>query len=148
MAVEIEEIPLKFLFLEKLQSGDGQELHAFLDNQNISDVAELIYEFPEHEGEILGNLSIHRAVSTFKILDFKCAHGPVNAQIPQNFTFMFRKFINEFRYIADILIIQKSVQFLTIAGLEFLQKQKLQRDFFNFYGHPSNLQRSLDKLHL
>src|SRR5450631_1545302 len=70
MAVEIEEIPLKFLFLEKLQSGDGQELHAFLDNQNISDVAELIYEFPEHEGEILGNLSIHRAVSTFKILDF------------------------------------------------------------------------------
>src|SRR5664279_4075596 len=70
MAAEIEETPLKYLFLEKLQSGDLLELHGFLDNQNISDVAELIYEFPEQEGEILGNLSIHRAVSTFKILEF------------------------------------------------------------------------------
>jgi magnesium transporter len=70
MAVEIDETPLKYQFLENLQSGDLQVLHAFLDKQNISDVAELINEFPEQEGEILGNLSIHRAISTFKILDF------------------------------------------------------------------------------
>src|SRR5579863_285020 len=69
MTVEIEDIPLKYQFLELQQSKDPNALHEFLDNQNISDVAELIYEFPEHEGEILGNLSIHRAISTFKILD-------------------------------------------------------------------------------
>src|SRR5664279_823832 len=70
MSVEIENIPLKYLFLEIHQTGDLQSLHAFLDKQNISDVAELINEFPENESEILGNLSIHRAISTFKILDF------------------------------------------------------------------------------
>ena len=70
MTVETENSPLKYQFLEALQSNDLESLHTFLDNQNISDVAELIYEFPEHEGEILGNLSIHRAISTFKILDF------------------------------------------------------------------------------
>jgi magnesium transporter len=71
MTAEIENTSLKDEFLEKLQKGDRQVLHEFLDDQNISDVAELIYEFPEQEGEILGNLSIHRAVSTFKILEFQ-----------------------------------------------------------------------------
>jgi len=70
MVTESEIIPLKYLFLEILQSGDLDGLHTFLDKQNISDVAELIYEFPEHESDILGSLSIHRAISTFKILDF------------------------------------------------------------------------------
>ena len=70
MTVEIEDTPIKYQFLELQQSKDPNALHEFLDNQNISDVAELIYEFPEHEGEILGNLSIHRAISTFKILEF------------------------------------------------------------------------------
>ena len=70
MSVEIEITPLKYQFLEIIQSGDLEGLHTFLDKQNISDVAELIYEFPENEKEILGNLSIHRAISTFKILDF------------------------------------------------------------------------------
>jgi magnesium transporter len=71
MTVEIEDTPLKYQFLEILQSGDMQALHSFLDDQNISDVAELIDEFPENESEILGNLSIHRAISTFKILEFQ-----------------------------------------------------------------------------
>ena len=71
MTVEIEDTPLKYQFLEiSAIQRSAMHLHEFLDNQNISDVAELIYEFPEHEGEILGNLSIHRAISTFKILDF------------------------------------------------------------------------------
>ena len=42
----------------------------FLNNQNISDVAELVYEFPEEELNIISQLSIHRASSVFKILDF------------------------------------------------------------------------------
>jgi magnesium transporter len=67
MAVETVDIPLKYQFLEILQSGNLQALHGFLDDQNISDVAELINEFPEHEGEILGNL-VFTGRSAFKIL--------------------------------------------------------------------------------
>jgi magnesium transporter len=40
-----------------------------LDHQNISDVADLINEFPEQEGYIITHMSIHRAASVFKILD-------------------------------------------------------------------------------
>jgi magnesium transporter len=56
-------------FNEIIQSEDVLQIREFLNNQNISDVAELIYEFPEFESQIVGNLSIHRASSTFKILD-------------------------------------------------------------------------------
>jgi len=70
MTVEIANTSLKDQFLEHVYGGDQQALHNFLDRQNISDVAELIDEFPEQTSEILGNLSIHRAISTFKILDF------------------------------------------------------------------------------
>ena len=41
----------------------------FLNDQNISDVAELINELPEYESQIIGNMNVHRAVSVFKILD-------------------------------------------------------------------------------
>src|ERR1700760_4667602 len=56
-------------FQEIIQSEDVLAIREFLNNQNISDVAELIYEFPDYESQIMGNLSIHRASSTFKILD-------------------------------------------------------------------------------
>jgi magnesium transporter len=41
----------------------------FLNEQNISDVAELVYEYPDYEAQILASLSINRAVALFKILD-------------------------------------------------------------------------------
>lgn len=44
-------------------------LHGYLDNLNISDVAQLIEENEEHATEIISNLSVHRASSTFKILE-------------------------------------------------------------------------------
>src|SRR5580704_610285 len=56
-------------FNEIIQSEDVLKIREWLNNQNISDVAELIYEFPDYEPQIIGNLSIHRASSTFKILD-------------------------------------------------------------------------------
>lgn len=56
-------------FLEVIQSEDVLQIREFLNNQNISDVAELIYEFPDYETQIVGNMSTHRAASTFKILD-------------------------------------------------------------------------------
>jgi len=69
MPVEIEHTDIFDRFLEIIESGDTSAIHEYLDDQNISDVAELIREFPDHEHSIIDNLSIHRAASTFKILD-------------------------------------------------------------------------------
>jgi magnesium transporter len=52
-----------------LESGNETAARQFLDHQNISDVADLINEFPEQEGYIISHMSIHRAASVFKILD-------------------------------------------------------------------------------
>lgn len=57
--------------LEKiLEGGDTQALHEFLDRQNITDVAELVDELPDYDSKIIAAMSVHRAVSVFKILDF------------------------------------------------------------------------------
>lgn len=69
MAEELEDINIKEQFEELLSNGDQQGLRDFLNDQNISDVAELIDEFPDHETEIINNLHVNRAASTFKILD-------------------------------------------------------------------------------
>ncbi|MGZ8537802.1 MAG: magnesium transporter [Flavisolibacter sp.] len=53
-----------------LEVGDDESLHEFLDAQNITDVAELIYELPEYDSRIIAAMSVHRAVGVFKILEF------------------------------------------------------------------------------
>jgi len=70
MPAELEDPTIQDQFLDVLASGSEEAIHHFLDNQNISDVAELISELPDEEDKIISNLSNHRAVSTFKILDF------------------------------------------------------------------------------
>ena len=52
-----------------LVNGDPVEIGAFLDQQNISDVAELIYSVPEHDASIIMYMSIHRASGVFRILE-------------------------------------------------------------------------------
>ncbi|SRR5579871_728453 len=69
MALEFENTIMQEQFLEIVKSEDKEALKEFLDDQNISDVAHLIDEYPEYEHEIIDHLSIHRAASTFKILD-------------------------------------------------------------------------------
>ena len=70
MSPEQEQTSVKDEFLELVQkSDDVLRIRDFLNDQNISDVAELIYEFPEYESRIVANMSIHRAASVFKILD-------------------------------------------------------------------------------
>jgi len=69
MSTEAENIDLKDQFTEVIQSEDVLRIKDFLNNQNISEVADLIYEFPDFESQIIGHLSIHRASSVFKILD-------------------------------------------------------------------------------
>lgn len=69
MSLNIEEIPLQQQFEEIISSESKLEIQEFLNQQNISDVAELIYENKDYESKIVSHLSIHRAASVFKILD-------------------------------------------------------------------------------
>ena len=69
MALELEEISLQQKFDEVIASEDKLQIQDFLNNQNISDVADLIYNNEDFENQIISHLSIHRAVSVFKILE-------------------------------------------------------------------------------
>jgi magnesium transporter len=64
-----EEIPVQEQYEAVLETGDSTRVSEFLNEQNISDVAELIYENEDHETNILQSLSINRATSLFKILE-------------------------------------------------------------------------------
>jgi len=52
-----------------LETGNEEATRKFLDHQNISDVADLINEFPDREAYIITHMSINRSSSVFKILD-------------------------------------------------------------------------------
>ncbi len=69
MSLEIDEISLQQQFEEAIASENKLMIQEFLNDQNISDVANLIYENPDYETQIISHLSIHRAASVFKILD-------------------------------------------------------------------------------
>ena len=67
--MEMEPIPIQQQFEEVIASDNLLEVKDFINSQNISDVANLIYENPDYEIQIISTLSIHRAASVFKILD-------------------------------------------------------------------------------
>lgn len=69
MSLELDEIPLEQQFNEIIATEDKLAIRDFLNDQNISDVVNLIYEHPDYETQIISHLSIHRAASAFKILD-------------------------------------------------------------------------------
>lgn len=69
MSLEIDEISMQQQFEEIIASEDKLAIQEFLNNQNISDVAELIYENTDFETQIVSHLSIHRAAGVFKIMD-------------------------------------------------------------------------------
>ena len=69
MPLEIETPDLQERFEEVIRTEDKLLIREFLDNQNISDVAELVDENDEYASQIVGSMSIHRAASVFKILD-------------------------------------------------------------------------------
>lgn len=64
-----EEISIQELYEDVFKTGDEGALREFLNQQNISDVAELIYENEEKELDILLHLSMNRALGLFKILE-------------------------------------------------------------------------------
>ncbi|MBC8033567.1 MAG: magnesium transporter [Chitinophagaceae bacterium] len=70
MPVESENTSLSDQFEDIIATEDKLLIKEFLNNQNISEVADLVYEFEDYASQIIGNMSVHRAASTFKILDF------------------------------------------------------------------------------
>jgi magnesium transporter len=70
MSLELEQPSLQEQFESIISTGDKLVIRDFLNDQNISDVADLIYESPEYEDLIIANMSIHRSASVFKILEF------------------------------------------------------------------------------
>jgi magnesium transporter len=52
-----------------LTDENKMRMHEFLNNLNISDVALLTEEYEDHATEIIASLEVHRAASTFKILE-------------------------------------------------------------------------------
>jgi magnesium transporter len=83
MSFETEPGTLQELFLEAVQSDDVLRIKEFLNDQNISDVAQLIDEFPDYESRIIANMSVHRAASVFKILDTPTQKQVIQAPPPQ-----------------------------------------------------------------
>jgi magnesium transporter len=79
MSLELEETSLQEKFEEVIASEEKLLIKDFLNNQNISDVANLVYENEDYESQIMGHLSLHRAASVFKILEF-----PTQKRIIQN----------------------------------------------------------------
>ncbi len=85
MSLELEQHTLQEQFEALIQTEDKLQIREFLDDQNISDVAMLVEEFPEHEGSIIANMSVNRAASVFKILDLSVQKRIIH-ELPPNTT--------------------------------------------------------------
>ncbi len=79
----MENQALKEQFQGEVATLDDAALQALLDDQLIMDVAELIEEYPEEDVNIINHLSIQRAVSVFKILDFSLQEKLIE-KLPRN----------------------------------------------------------------
>lgn len=85
MSLELEQPTLKEQFESVISTTDKLQIRNFLDDQNISDVAELVYEYPDHEDSIIANMSMNRAASVFKILDLSIQKRVIR-ELPPNIT--------------------------------------------------------------
>ncbi|MBM3416344.1 MAG: magnesium transporter [Bacteroidetes bacterium] len=85
MLPELEQPTLQEQFQQVIQTEDKLAIRTFLDDQNISDVAALVDEYPEYEDGIIAHMSIHRAASVFKILDLAIQKRIIH-ELPPNTT--------------------------------------------------------------
>ncbi len=68
--IQLEDAPtLQEQFEAVIATDEKLAISEFLNEQNISELADLVYDYPDYEAQIIGSLSIHRAVALFKILD-------------------------------------------------------------------------------
>lgn len=70
LELEQENIDIREQFEAIIQTEDKLAIRDFLDHQNISEVADLVYEYPEFDQQIIAGMSVHRAAKVFKILEF------------------------------------------------------------------------------
>jgi magnesium transporter len=85
MSLQLEQPTLHEQFESVIKTEDKLLIRNFLDDQNISDVADLVYEFPEYESNIIANMSVHRAASVFKILELS-TQKTIIRELPANTT--------------------------------------------------------------
>ncbi|MBL7737644.1 MAG: magnesium transporter [Chitinophagaceae bacterium] len=82
MQPEQEHITIREMFEAIIQTEDKLQIRDFLNDQNISDVAALIDEFPEYESSIIASMSVNRAASVFKILELSIQKRIIKALPP------------------------------------------------------------------
>ncbi|MBE2231291.1 MAG: magnesium transporter [Chitinophagaceae bacterium] len=85
MTPELEQPTLQEQFEAVILTEDRLAIRAFLDDQLISDVANLVDEYPDYQGQIIANMSVHRAASVFKILDLSIQKSVIR-DLPPNTT--------------------------------------------------------------
>lgn len=85
MSLELETPSLQQQFEEVIEQNDQLLISEFLNEQNISDIAELIHNNADYEAPIIGNMSVHRASKVFKILDLSFQKRIIH-ELPSNKT--------------------------------------------------------------
>ena len=85
MPIELERGSLREQFETVIRTEDRLQIREFLDDQNISDVAQLVYDYPEFECQIVAGMSVNRAASVFKILDLS-VQKTIIQDLPANTT--------------------------------------------------------------
>lgn len=85
MSLQLEQPSLQEQFESVIQTEDKLQIREFLDDQNISDVATLVEEFPDYESSIIAGMSVNRAASVFKILDLSFQKRIIH-ELPPNTT--------------------------------------------------------------
>ncbi|RAJ83391.1 magnesium transporter [Chitinophaga dinghuensis] len=78
----MENEALQEKFSELTEEKNYRELTVYLDDQLITDIAELIHEEPDEAGVIINNLSISRAAAAFRILDFPLQEDVIKSLAP------------------------------------------------------------------
>src|SRR5690242_13171692 len=83
MSFEEEQKSLKEKFEAVIATEDKLKISDFLNHLNISDVADLVHEFPDYESNIIAAMSLHRAASVFKIMN-QSVQKRVIKELPPN----------------------------------------------------------------
>ena len=83
MSQVVNNLNIQEEFERILSEENKMRIHEFLNNLNISDVAVLIEENEDHSTDIIASLSVHRAASTFKILELGIQKTIIHELQPQ-----------------------------------------------------------------
>ena len=83
MSYEEVQKSLKERFEALIATEDKLQISDFLNHLNISDVADLVHEFPDYESNIVAGMSLRRAASVFKIIELS-AQKRIIKELPPN----------------------------------------------------------------